>query len=239
MTDSTNKWRAQTQTVPNLVIRLIRRVDDGAFGDWEVERIAINTSNFSQTTRFSGKNMADETLSNGFWTFIASHLPKGSGVHVVTAPEASFTTAGLLLHGLKVSSQRVAHGAQRLFVKFDTLLGAMAHIFAPGKVPSTLREAECSVSTRALVDLILPALNIAATEPIRDYERADHSFSAYVERLKKNRCDIEFYAAMIQRFISNTDRTDPFDDGVASPNRLRLGASPGINDTPVLVDVAT
>ena len=204
--DPISSRTAPTRAMPNLVIWLKRMVASDEVGAWVVDRLTVRANGFSHDLSFTVERQAEDQLSADLWGFLRAYLPAQTDDFVLTAREAVFESRSVLLQGLDVTAHQIKGGVQRVLLTFRNFLGSVSTIFAPNKAPNLLKDVECGLATRTLNDILLPALNAAATDPVDFAEGADDKVDALIHRLKQNKHDIEFYAALLSRFVASLDR---------------------------------
>ncbi|MEM6940246.1 MAG: hypothetical protein AAF943_04590 [Pseudomonadota bacterium] len=203
--------RGYVGQAPNIVIWLKRTVVDGDAGAWFLDRISQRGYSHTHEVKFNSPTRAKDDLTEELWHFLQSYLPSGHENFVLTARETVFETNSVLLSGLEVTGHKVTKGVQRVLVTFRSVMGTLKSIFAPNRAPNLLDDARCDLSARTLSDVILPALNLAATEPTEAFKQSGHRIEAFVDRLKENKSGIEFYATLLSRYVAARERSSTID----------------------------
>lgn len=184
-----------------LTLWLKRSVTGPKLGEWVFDRVILKTNGFTQSLDCDGEVRARDMLSEQALVEIEPYLPHGRDNSVMAASQKEFNFGRLMLQGLVVTGYNFSNGVQRVYLAFKSFFGSVASLFAPGKAPEHLVDVECKLSTKTLNDIVLPALNLAAIGPIGEYDAAEQKVNAFVGRLRENSRDIEFYAALLSRFV--------------------------------------
>jgi len=197
------------QNFPYISIWFSRSVTDASLGEWAVSRLSIATETVHHDLRFTNPRTAKEVLAGPFVSLMDRYLPEGTSPVVLTANDCVLEMPTAIMKGLRVTGQEVRNGLQRVLVTFRFFLGSMNAMFQPGQTPSVLSEVECTLSTRTINDIILPALSLAVTEPsaaARQHPAAQDQLQARWERLSAAQAEIAFYCDLISRFVKARDR---------------------------------
>ena len=194
---------------PSLAIWLKRTVtgDGQSPGAWCLDRVILNTPNFSQDMKFSGGSAVLDTLSMQALDSFKAYIPQDTRGFIISAREAAFDLGGLVLQGLTATGQAVERGVQRVFLNFKGVIGGLSALFLPGRAPDHLGDMECALSTRTLNDVLLPALNLAAIEPIAESENGQDKVRGFIAKLKEHQEDIAFYTTLLARFVASKDQS--------------------------------
>lgn len=199
------------QLGPSLAIWLKRTVTgngpDQTQSEWCLDRVILNTPNFSQDMKFSGNSAILDTLSMAAMESFKSYMPQDTRAFIISAREAAFDLGGLVLQGLTATGQAVERGVQRVFLSFKGVIGGLSSLFLPGRAPDHIGDMECALSTRTLNDVLLPALNLAAAEPIAEFESAQDKVRGFVAKLKEHQEDIAFYTTLLARFVASKEQS--------------------------------
>ncbi|MEM7519688.1 MAG: hypothetical protein AAF307_01520 [Pseudomonadota bacterium] len=195
------------------------------YSDWEVDRMGVAGAEFDQTLRCKSGQKAAGMLQPQIWSAIQDYLPVTTEGRVLSARKSFIETPELLLFGLSVVSRKVTDGFQSVLFTFQHAVGALTGVFAPSKAPNMLSNIEASLSTKTLEDIIRPALNLAATEPLEAFDNAKAPISAFIKKLRENQHEIHFYTVLLSRFLSRMS------DAPAIEQRGQM--PPIIIDTPV------
>jgi hypothetical protein len=142
---------------------------------------------------------------------LKAYIPQDTRAFIISAREAAFDMGGLVLQGLTATGQAVERGVQRVFLSFKGVIGGLSSLFLPGRAPDHLGDMECALSTRTLNDVLLPALNLAAIEPIAEFEAGQEAgqdkVRSFVAKLKEHQEDIAFYTSLLARFVASRDQS--------------------------------
>lgn len=204
---------------PSLTIWLARDIAGGSLSNWRTERIVALTREHQSNVVYSAHRLASDTLARPLWTALQPLLPVDKGQFSKALPELQIEIAGLYLKGMKMTGL-VGRGVQRIMISFQSVTGCIQAVFAANEVPDMMRDLECTLSSRTLGDILLPAMNLAVAEPLEAYEGAELKVKACLKKLNENKQDIEFYMALIERFVaSQTGQAYPVLDGHLSTQK--------------------
>lgn len=87
---------------------------------------------------------------------------------------------------------------------FRKAYGALAGLFKPRCAPDLVRETNCDLATRVLADIIVPAINLVDVQGAGRDADAKTRLAACLERISDNRHDLEFYAALLCRYVAQS-----------------------------------
>lgn len=208
MSDRVESGPTGHDNFPYLSIWFARTVTDEYVGDWTLNRISVSTESFHHDVRFTDDRLARCSLGREFGAVIDNYLPRSTGALVFTANDFLLEFPAAILRGLRVTAQEVRNGVQRVLLTFRHFLGSVSALFRPGRAPSVLKEAACTLSTRTINDIILPALSLAVAEPkaaARHHDSAQEQLQAVWERLSSKQVELAFYCDLISRFVSSQD----------------------------------
>ncbi len=204
-----NDAASQIGQPPCMMVWLTRDVHHNGVGAWAIERVSVKTEEYRQEVRYNKAALASERLAKSLWDFLQSYLPPTQEAFVLTARDTVLQTRSLLLNGLEVTATAAIEGTQRVLLKFRHIIGAFQAVFAPNQVPDLMEELKCTLSLRTLNDIILPALNLAASEPAAQFKDAGQRIEAFVDRLRQNKNEIEFYSILLSRFLASREAVAP------------------------------
>lgn len=167
--------------------------------------MSISSERFESMVGFKVSETASTLFEENFWDYIKGYMPFGIMEHIFSAKELAFQISGLILHGLIVTGYRAKNGIQRAIVTFKRVVGDAKFVFKREKSPDFLSDSQCTLATRTLSDIILPVLNIAATEPISIFAENRQSMEAFFDCLDARKSELEFLATLLKRFINSID----------------------------------
>lgn len=189
-------------SMPCLTLWLRRTVGPNGVGAWIVERVIAKAGGFKHNLTFDQDPLAQDCLAKEIWTNLLSYLPDSSGDKVFAARDVYIEAPDVLLQGLTVTAHQSKPLLQRAVVNVKTIIGSLHGIFARGRFPNILREAECDLSAKALNDILLPALSyigiMSHDAPSQNTQRTE----AFARRLQHNAREVEFYASLLTRFVA-------------------------------------
>jgi hypothetical protein len=171
-------------------------------GEWCLDRVILKTESFSQDLRFSRRSTLAETMSQPALDGFQGYLPQDTQKFIISSKDAAFDLGELILQGLIATGLEVVRGVQRVILSFKGVIGGLSALFAPNRAPDALGNLECALSTKTINDVLLPALNVAVTEPALDCEDDRKRLSCFIETLKGHREDIVFYMSLLSRFVA-------------------------------------
>lgn len=195
---------------PTLTLWLVRGVDGTGPADWCLERVAAMTGHLHHNIKFDTMPDARETICEDLYGVLGDYLPSGTGKHLLAADNLLLELRSAVLYGLRVTGLSVRSGLQRVTVTFKHFLGGIGELFRAGRAPDLLDDVVCRLSTRAIQDVVLPALNIAVATPELD-EAYQSQEERRIETAWKSLCEkkveLEFYLSLLMRFVRSCDRS--------------------------------
>ena len=193
---------------PKLTVWLRQDFSPKPEPEWNVERVVLLAGDYQSNVAFSVRKPAQTMLARQVWEAVNPCLPTAPGKSVFSSPDLVIEMPGLYLGGMSLT-ELVGRDGQRVMLTFKRTVGDIQSIFAPNKAPSMMREIGCNISAKTIGDILLPAINLAVSEPIEAFDGAEQKVKACLEKLKANKLDIEFYLALIERYVAAQHRDLP------------------------------
>lgn len=188
-----------------LNIWLIRTRDGSGLSDWKVDRVVLTARDIINTVSLKTHRAIDGFLKPEFAKALMTYLPVKETDHVMTASDFLFETKGLALSCLRVTGHKIVDGVQRVMITLRRVVGGISNLFVAGNELCLLKEARTGISARLLEDIVSPVLNLVEFAPHRHSETAEERIVKCLDRLERNKYDLEFYAALITRFVHQMD----------------------------------
>lgn len=201
-----NQSGEDDSALPKVTMILSRVLDDAGFRQWTIERLGASCSSFRWNMSYANKEPLTEVVRPEVVDALAEYLPNSDETHVLTAFEFKLELPNLILNRLTVTGLGVRDGIQHVTVSFQRVLGVLHGLFRKNRAPDFLKEAECQVSTRVLIDLLVPVLNLLEAAPDTTSSLSQRQLNAFLVRLQSRHHELAYYLAMLTRYVANAQR---------------------------------
>ncbi|QDC08734.1 hypothetical protein FHY55_05545 [Oceanicola sp. D3] len=177
---------------------------DTQTGEWFAERVEFNLPGSRTRTSFNVPQPLKQAFTPGFVAELMPFLPTSHERGLLADGEVNIAISHLSLVGVRVATQAVFNGIQKVWVRFQRAFGAVQAMLQPQH--RTERAAETAlhyVAASALLDLVLPCLDMlrldgAATDSKEGAERV----AARLATLQGKKHDLEFYTGLLTRYLA-------------------------------------
>lgn len=195
--------------LPKVTMWLRRALGASGPGEWRIDMVVASSASLNWTLSYKNGELLKDVIRGDVVRALEGYLPATCDAMVMSSSEFKLDLHNVILDRLTVASPDAREGPQRVHVTFRRVFGDLRGLFCANRVPNFVAEAENTISTRVLQDLLLPVLNLVETDPETATELSQRQLNAFIDRLKQNRQDIAFYSALITRYIANAQRSRP------------------------------
>lgn len=206
---SEGQWLDEARTNIDSPLRinlwLVRDVTADTPGPWMLDRVELNTDLLRSEYRFKKHKEAERSLAEALWDSVVDHLPEDNEDRFVTSPDFLLDLGTIALNRMRVNCSRQVGDVQRALLSFRRTVGTIDGLFRPGCAPDPMSEVRADLATRTLVDLVVPLTNLVDTILPEDNSQAVERVHECLNNLKKARQELDFYALLLSRYISQTD----------------------------------
>ena len=195
--------------VPVVEIALVRDTT----AEWRLDWAAFRRNGYRVTVHPQGDKPAlEEAFCQEFLDHIVEYLPgEGSKPGVLTS-SVWIELPSVVLGRIRVLFTQPAGKVERMILRFQQAVGDLQSILLPKlrSVPQQPQpEALEAMASKALLDLLVPCLDLAEVEVSAMTETHYHQVLERLFTLKSTKEELNIFAHLLQRFIEHTSGLAP------------------------------
>ncbi|MBY6048356.1 hypothetical protein [Vannielia litorea] len=179
---------------------------DTTTNQWFVDRVEFNLGATRTKTSFAVPQPVEQAFTPAFLEQLKLHLPASHDRGLIADADVHVPIAHLSLVGIRVAAQTAIDGIQKVWVRFMRAFGSVQALLLPRhRTEHAAENALHSVAAMALLDLLLPCLDMLRFELPKSYDDAGpvERVQARLETLQEKRHDLEFYVGLFTRYLAH------------------------------------